>query len=90
MWTWILSVGGAGLWSVVVWLVSSHRVSHRMQAVLDQTRQRADLAEGKVESLDQSRQSAQARMEDLNSRLSNEGQAKISRKDRQNIGLEGL
>ena len=59
MWTWILSVGGVGLWSAVVWLVSSHRVSHRMQAVLDQTRQRADQAEDKYESLNQSLKNAQ-------------------------------
>ena len=77
MWTWILSGCGIGLWSVVLWLVSSRRTGNRLQGDLDQTRQRADQAEGKIDSLEQNLSTAQALIEDLNGKLSSEGKARV-------------
>ena len=77
MWNWILSAVGLGLWSFVIWLVSSNRTSSKMRGDLDATRQRADLAEGKAATLDQNLRESQARVEVLDSKLSEESQAKI-------------
>ena len=77
MWNWILSAVGLGLWSIVIWLVSSNRTSSKMRGDLDATRQRADLAEGKAATLDQNLRESQARVEVLDSKLSEESQAKI-------------
>jgi DNA recombination protein RmuC len=77
MWYWTLSVGGVGLWSIVVWLAAGNRVSTKMRGDLDETRHRADQAEGRVTTLTQNLQEAQAQIETLGSTLSEEGQAKV-------------
>jgi DNA recombination protein RmuC len=77
MWYWILSVGGVGLWSIVVWLVAGNRVSTMMRGDLDEACHRADLAEGQVATLNQNLQASQVQIETLTLNLSIEGQAKV-------------
>jgi DNA recombination protein RmuC len=77
MWYWTLSVGGVGLWSIVVWLVAGTRVSTRMRGDLDEACHRADLAEGQVATMDQGLRAAQAQTSELASNLSKESQARV-------------
>jgi DNA recombination protein RmuC len=74
---WTLSVGGVGLWTIVVWLVAGNRVSTRMRGDLDEACHRADLAEGQVTTLGQNLHDAQAQIETLSSNLSEESQARV-------------
>jgi DNA recombination protein RmuC len=77
MWYWTLSVGGVGLWSIVVWLVAGNRVSTKIRGDLDEMCRRADLAEGQVTTLGQSLHDAQAQIETLAAKLSEESQARV-------------
>jgi DNA recombination protein RmuC len=77
MWYWTLSVGGVGLWSIVVWLVSSNRISTKMRGDLDEACHRADLAKGQVATMGQGLEAAQAQIETLGSKLSEASQARV-------------
>jgi len=79
---WTLTVGGVGLWSIVVWLVAGTRVSTKMRGDLDEACHRADLAEGQVATMGQGLQEAQTQISELASNLSKESQARVKAETR--------